>query len=235
MSHPASAPFGRRSEPRPGPDRQLRFQRADRSPRRHRLVLHAALRRRSGVPRAARPQRERQRVGVRAGGLRAQRAGYEPNTAIAAHAPVRPRRPGHRDRRLRAALLSAAAASSARSRWCAACELLSGSPRMRVGVRPRVRMGRATKPDGHAGQQPHPLRRCRRRRLRLNTDAPLTYVLAEDLVLVRRPADELHARPRRDAGRRHRGHRARLRAGDGRYWRQLDPRAWPCRWSGRTR
>ena len=54
------------------------------------------------------------------------------------------------------------------------------------------------------------------------------------LVLARR-ADEPAPRPRRDAVRRHRGDRARLRGADRRCTGATGRAAWPCRWSGRTR
>ena len=49
-------------------------------------------------------------------------------------------------------------------------------------------------------------------------------MLSRDL-LRGRPADELHPGPRRDAGRRHRGHGAPVRAGDRRLLAHLDARA----------
>ncbi len=101
-----------RAQPESGDDRQLRRQRVDRQPWPHRLVLHAALRRRPGVPCAAgRIERRRRRRPLqrRIGVAAAHRAGLRPWHGDRAHAAVRRLGPGHRDRRLRAALQPARA------------------------------------------------------------------------------------------------------------------------------
>ena len=151
-------------EPQPRRHRQLRLQRAGRRARQHRLVLPAALRRRPGVQRPARPERERQPCGPSSWRTsRAASSEYEPNTAVLRTRLYDRAGPGHRDHRLRAALLEprphlpAADAGAPRARcWAArrACACV---------LRPRFDWGREPA-RGHARQHPHPLRRRRSRR-----------------------------------------------------------------------
>ena len=70
--------------------------------------------------------------------------------------------------------------------------------------------------------------------LRLNSDAPLSYILSETCFVVDRPMNFILG-PDETLLSRHRGHRARVRAGDGQLLAHLDPRACRCRWSGRRR
>ncbi len=220
-----------RCESQPRPDRQLLDQRADRQPGAHRLVLPAALRRRPGVPCAARFGRRHRRRRQLAGGAGqpgAQRTGLRREHRRAAHAPVRRAGRRRRDRRFRAALLPPRAGVPADAAGAAAAADPGHAAHPAAGA-PACRLG-PHDAGPHARQPPHPLRRA-------GADAATDHERADHL---RAGRIELHAqRPdqpaagcRRGAGRRHRGERALARGAHGAVLAPLDRGAWRCRWSG---
>jgi hypothetical protein len=129
-------------------------------------------------------QRERQPVGLRAGGLRAQRTPVRTQHRDPEDPAVRPPGPGHRDHRFRAALLEPRPhlppADMVRR-----VRVLGGTPRIRVVLRPRFDWGR--EPPRITRGSTHIRYVGPEQTLRVNTDAPIDYILSETFFVVDRP------------------------------------------------
>ena len=203
----------------------------------HRLVLPAALRRRSGVQCAARQRRQptrRQRSG-RSSSRTSRAASRRTSRTPRSCAPACSTRAGQgieitdfaprffsRDRMFRPLTLVRRVQGRCRPRRACACRCA------------RASTGAAQAPAITQRQQPHPLRRPaqhaapeHRRAARLtcsprpssSLDRPMNFMLG----------------PGRDAARRHRGHRAPASSRRPPATGAAGPGAWRFRWSGRTR
>ena len=170
----AAAMTSNAGQSRSGPDRQLRHQCPGRQARRHRLVLHAALRRRSDLPRAARQRRRPADdgvFGVELEGFARSEQAYDPSTAILRTRLFDAARRGHRDRRFLPALLQPRPRRSGRRSSCAGCGRWSAT-RGFASSCARAANGAAAAPEITRGSN-HLRFVLPGGTLRLNTNAPL--------------------------------------------------------------
>ena len=162
----------------------MRVQRADRRTRRHRLVLPAALRRRPSVQRPARPSDAGSRWAVELEDFARSEQQYEPNTAI-----LRTRLYDSKGQGIELTDFAPRFFNRGRTfrplTLVRRSKVLEGSPRMRMLVRPRFNWGR-DRPLVTQGST-HIRYVGASQTLRLNSDAPLSYLLSETFFVVDRP------------------------------------------------
>ena len=169
-----------RGDPRPRRHRQLHHLGADRPRGAHRVELPAALRRRPDLPCAGRrapPRRDARVLAIELDGFSRSEQDYARQHRRAGDAALRPNGTAIEITDF-CPRFERAGASSARRCWCAASRRWRATPRIRVQCPPVVRLRRAdaraspTAATTSATSAPD-------RVLRLTTDAPVTYVLAE--------------------------------------------------------